>query len=683
MKFRIFPLGFCVTLFSISHAQETTISLDLGIKKYVGKFSTLNRQKYFGLQDSYSNTDLETEANYIFGIAGAHPAKSFVGPETKGNLLTVPNPQIKIAAQNLRGLVENSNLFKTYGTNDFVLTQKVPLKVFGTNSDAKSEASKMTTYVQSLFPKLPRYFEIMDEPFDNAFLFPGTATQVKTQMASYYAAVAKSFKEDLPEVKVGGISSSRPFFELNNFQNWEDTYKLFMDVAGSEVDFISTKLYDTLDKDTTTLNYCSGANAEAIIDLIDSYSYSKWNQLKPLLITEYGLKVPDWLGTSFTPQYASFIVESLNNFVMSFIDKPNSIVKAIPYVLGKENKFYANTKNNPKGNPHPWALLRKEDSGNYQYTDLIKFYEFWQDVAGDRVYISSSNPDIQVNSFYKKGKWFVICNNLSDVTETLNFSFSNNDIIRISNYTLRRIYANEEGVLELTEASTDLHIDQLDIEPHETFMLICNVPDDIAFATSIVEYNNYSKQILQPIEANKSVKFNFENVVTGKGKANIRLSFGKSRASDLMPIVKLNGEYVLTPSNWAGYNQNNRETFFGTLIIPIPMSYLKSENEVSVSFADTGGKISSVVINTEIFSSDVENDNYKENNSPVFASAGGNLLNISPAIECKAPKILDIDGKVVKRLKFYNNGETIDISTLPKGKYTLETSGGGAYEFDK
>lgn len=683
MKINIAQLLLLLSFSNLIYAQEATISLDLGIKKYIGKYSKLDRNKYFGLQSSYSSTELNEEADFIYGKIGSHPAKNFFGPEPNGNLQGTSEAKMEDALQVLREKIETNPSYKKFGTNNFVLTQKVPFKVFNPNANAKSEALKMAAYIKKLFPKEPMYYELMDESFESSYLFSGQPQLVKKQMSQFYATVAKVFKDELPSVKVGGISSSRPLFELNNFKNWEDSYMLFLDEAGKDIDFISTKLYDVIDKDTNTLNYCSGSNSEAILDLMDTYSFSKWNQLKPHLITEYGLKVPDWKGSQYTPQYATFIVQSLNNFAMSFMDKPNSIAKAIPYLLGKEEKFYLDSKTNPKANPHPWSILRKTEDGKYAYTDLIKFYEFWEDVKGERVYISSNNPDVQVNSFRNNGKWYIVSNNLSEVVQTLNFSFTNSDILKITNYTLRRLYSNQEGVLELTEASTDLHIDQLDIDPHETFMLICDIPEKLEFATSIVEYNNYSKQYLQPIKANVPTKFSFENVVTGKGKASIRLSFGRSRAADMKPIVKLNGKYVLTPTNWAGDSQNNKDYFFGTLNIPIPMSYLNEENQVSVSFADDGGKISSVVINTEIFSSDVKNENYIENNRPVFSSNGGNLLNISPAIECKAPKILDADGKVVKKLKFYNNGETIDISTIKKGEYTLKTSGGGSYKFKK
>jgi len=685
MKLKVSMLIAGITLFcfSLLTAQEATISLDLGIKKYIGKVNILEREKYFGIQSSYTNEELIDEADFLFQELGAHPAKNFFGPEPNGNLQGVTVSKIDDMAKSLQNKIRENPVYKKYGTSDFVLTQKIPLKVYNPNADVKEEALKMVEYTKLLFPKKPKYYEIMDEPFESAGMFSGNPLTVKTQISNFYSTIAEVFKKELPSVKVGGFSGLRPLFELNNFMNWEETHKLFMDVAGNQIDFISTKLYDELDRDTSTINYCSGSNSEAILDLIDTYSFIKWNQLKPHLITEYGLKVPDWEGTQYTPQYSTYIVRSLNNFVMSFMDKPNTIEKAIPYVLGKEEKFYSDARNNPKGNPHPWAIVRKKSDSGYAYTNLIKFYEFWEKVEGERIYISSNNPDIQVNSFYKKGKWYIICNNLSDKDHTLNFSFTNNDIVRISNYTLRRLYGDENEVLDLTEANTDLHIDQLDIGSHEIFMMICDVPEDVQFATSIVEYNNYSKQILQPILAETAHSFKFSKVVTGKGKANIRLSFGRPRSADMKPIIKLNGEYILTPTNWAGYDQSNKSIFFGTLVVPIPMSYLKEENEITVTFADDGGKISSVVINTEIFSGDVENANYMENNVPVFASNGGNLLNISPAIECRAPKIVDPKGKVVRRLKFYSNGETVDISALEKGEYFLQTSNGGNYKFKK
>jgi len=365
------------------------------------------------------------------------------------------------------------------------------------------------------------------------------------------------------------------------------------------------------------------------------------------------------------------------------LDKPDKIEKAIPYILGSATDFYNDGKKNPNGYSHPLAVARKFKNGSFNYTHLVKFYEFWKDVKGERTYISSDNPDIQVNAFLNEGKWFLIFNNLSDESQMINFNFSPVDIELISKYTLRRLYMEKNGNPELTEAFTELHVDQLDIDPNETFMLICDVPKEIEYATSIVEYNNYSKDFLKDIKANEPLTFSFPNVKTGKGKAYIRLSFGREISKNLHPTVRINGSLVSTPKNWAGDNQKSRTHFFGTLNIPVPMSYVKDSNEVEVKFPDDGGKISSVVINTEIFSDDVENKNFTEASGMVYASHGGNLLNISEKIDCKNAKITDLKGTTIKKLKTYNKGDSVDISTLKSGEYYLDTPANGKIKFRK
>jgi len=214
-------------------------------------------------------------------------------------------------------------------------------------------------------------------------------------------------------------------------------------------------------------------------------------------------------------------------------------------------------------------------------------------------------------------------------------------------------------------------------------MLICDVPKNIEYATSIVEYNNYSNEYLKDIKAGVPLNFTIDNVKTGKGKAYIRLGIGRDHGLDLNPIVKINDNVVLTPKNWAGDEQKGRDVFFGMLNIPVPMSYIKESNKIEIKFANGGGKVSSVVLNTELFSDDVNNKNYKEIKPVVYSSHGGNLLNVSEDLQCKSPKIIDLEGSTVKKIKSYNSGETIDISTLKGGEYFLKTSNGEKYKFKK
>ena len=649
-------------------AQKANISIDLGIKKYVGKINELDRGRYFGIQSSFMSDDLSKEAEYLINELNSHFAKDINGPQPSAKLKGLTLQEVNVLG-NEAGVVSHKNL--SYKNNNYLLTQEAS-NVFEADTDITKASAKIAKYIKTAYPTLPKYYDMMVAPFSEKAFNSGQSDALKKNISNYYRDVAVRLKRELPGVKIGGYNSERPHFEKNNFANWSDNYELFLDIAGEKMDYLSIGLYDEVVKGGQTIDYCSGSNLEATLDLIETYSYNKWNNIKPLLISDYGLKVPSWMGYKYNPQRDTFILESLNKILMSLLDKPDRITKAIPYILGGGSE---------KGNP--FSITQKSETGEYTYSHLVKFYEFWKDVEGERTYISSDNPDIQTNAFVKNGKWYLIFNNLSNESQVINFNFSPVDIDLITKYTLRRLFMNSDGIPELTEAFTDLHIDQWDIEANETLMLICDVPKDIQYATSIVEYNNYSKEYLKDITSGVPIIFNIDNVKTGIGKAFIRLSFGRDIKLDLNPIVKINGNVVLTPKNWAGDNQKSRTDFFGTYNIPVPMSYIKESNNIELKFANTGGKVSSVILNTEIFSDDVNNQNFKETNELVYSSHGGNLLNISEKIECKNPKITDLEGSTIKRLKSYSNGDTIDISTLKNGEYILETSSGDKHKFKK
>ena len=676
---RLFYVLVIATSCQFLYAQEANVFIDLGIKKYVGKINNLDRERYFGIQSSFMSNELSNEAPYLINDLNAHFAKDINGPQTAENLkvLTVQKAGeigAEFAAKNQQNIgFKNSN---------FMLTQRANW-VFDTDTDFIKASAKIAKYIKSAYPTLPKYYDLMQTPFAEKAFKEEQSSVLRRKISAYYKEIVPRLKKEFTTMKFGGFSSERPRFEVDEFKNWTDTHELFLDIAGEKIDYISLGLYDEVNPETQTLDYCSGSNLEATLDLIETYSFNKWNTIKPFLITDYGLKVPSWNGATYSDQKDTFTIESLNKIVTALLDKPDRIEKAIPYILGAFNEFYNDKEINPDGNSHPFALTRKIEDGSYAYTHLIKFYEFWKDVEGERTYVSSDNPDIQANAFVKNGKWYIIFNNLSDGSNVVNFNFSPVDTEIITKYTLRRLFMNDKGAPELTEAFTDLVVDQWEMDPNETLMLICDVPKEIEYATSIVEYNNYSKQYLKDIEASKPLNFTVANVKTGKGKAYIRLSIGRDHNLDLNPIVKINDNVVMTPKNWAGDDQKSRSNFFGMLNIPVPMSYIKETNNIEVKFANGGGKVSSVVLNTEIFSDDVNNKNYKETTALVYSSHGGNLLNVSEKLECKNPRITDLKGSTVKKLKSYNNGDTIDISTLKGGEYYLETAAGAKHKFKK
>ena len=64
--------------------------------------------------------------------------------------------------------------------------------------------------------------------------------------------------------------------------------------------------------------------------------------------------------------------------------------------------------------------------------------------------------------------------------------------------------------------------------------------------------------------------------------------------------MSLNGT-LLSVANWKGYDQLNRDNFFGMIEIKFPIELLQSSNNLSVTFPDGGGHLSSVIIVTETY----------------------------------------------------------------------------------
>ncbi len=625
-----------------ANAQEANIYLDLGIKKFVGKESTLQHHKYFGVKTDASNTAFINSISLFSDRPEMKPAYVSISKQFTGN----------------------------FSGGDQFINNSLLATVEGIDLDTNPNSSIISKGASNYFEKQLSTHNVFLDVHNHSLnaITPSTVSKY----ALFYKNLGNKIDEQRSAILLSSPLLETSQLEQRSFGTFKTILKPFIDISGKEIDQYTLDITDGVDTETQSIAYRSGSNIEATIDLINTYNFSKYNKVKPMLIESYGLKFDNWLSQEHSNYNDALIIESLNNQVMSLLDKPDNIAKALPNI-------YANKRNTP----NPYTLITTTNEGEYVTTDLIKFYDFWKDVAGDRTYITSDNPDIQVNAFKNGEKWINVFNNLSDKTQTLNLKFSEYDADRISKYNLRRIYTNAEGIAEITEAYTDIHIDQLDIEPYETFMLILDVPADSEFATSIVEYNNYSKSYLKDITANETVTFAINNTVTGKGRANIRLSFGRNKKLSRYPIVKLNDNVVLTPDNWAGYDQANRDAFFGTLVIPVPLSYVKSTNKVAVTFPDSGGHISSVVINTEIFSNDVENKNYVEKNAPIFVSHGGILLNVSKKLECVSPRILDLNGNTIKKIKGYHPGSTVDISTLRSGEYIFKLKNGSEYPFKK
>lgn len=589
-------------------AQSASLSVDLSCQKFIGTVSDLDRSKYFNMHHSYTSWELNDNGydTHIYEELGVGLGRQFAGP---GSADPLSNGTYASAAEGTsRGKAkldgwDDNPTFYDRRTDEMIITDHNE-KIYVTNCNFDRAAAFAVNYFKEAFKGcIPKYYEVMNEPFVHAGDFQGDIQTVKTQMSQLWKTMAVAVHNDIPGMKIGGYASAWPEMEKNDFDHWNDNQKLFMDIAGADMDFISTHLYDGQNVTGDPQNR-SGSNAEAILDLIEAYSYQKWGTVKPHMISEYGKTVRSWTkdedGNKDPKPYSEArdgeILKSVSAFCMQFIDKPDRMLKTIPFIEAKANWFYSSQ--NPNQYPYPWVTLRKKSDGSYAWTHLKKFYELWKSVEGKRVQASADDPDIITHAFVDGKKAYIAMHNLEFGNKTVNLNFLNNSGATITDVTLRRLYRNTNGVPQLDNISQELP-DNLVLKAEETVVMICNLENPITFENTLEESTYYSDNVLHAITANTNISYSFTGVQTGLGFASLRMGIGRDHTKSKKPAVKVNGTTVNVPSDWAGYDQANRNQFFGVIEIPVPMNIIEASNTVTLTFPDNGGKVASLILNVE------------------------------------------------------------------------------------
>ncbi len=609
MKKILVSLGLLMGFALPSMAQK--VSVDFSCQKFIGGESTLKKEKYFNIhQNPFGNDFNNSEFNYLVKDLNVGYGRFFGGPrpaKTIDDGKNISDAALKAEGQRSIKSSRNNSRLGVWNSSDLIVTNhptpkknssSYGFKWRGENANYSKEALYAARWFKHSFgtfdgvtKKRPTYYEPINEPYVHAGDFGVDQAKVRKEMARFHAQLAKEIHKQAPGVKVAGYASAWPSMELWGFRHWKERMKLFMDVAGDDMDCFATHLYDGKNV-TGGDSFRSGSNSKAILDMIEAYSFIKWGKVKPHLISEYGMTRPDWIGAAYSDDRNRRIVRSINNFNMTFINMPDKIVKAVPFITGKATWFY-NSSKNPNKNPYPWVISRKVN-GKWQWTDLQLFYQFWKVVKGNRVRVFASDPDIQTAAFVEGNKGYLVLNNMEFTTKTVQLDMLKNLGVRsIKKYSLEIV----SGDFKLTTASLSPNVSSLKMKAEQPVILEFTFDKSISFDNKEEVKKYYATTYLQPISANKVIDFDVNGVAAPKsGTASLRMNLGRALKKSLRPEVKVNGTKVSVPTDWEGYDQKDRGNngFFGVIEIPVDVSLLKSNNKVTFKFSDGGGHIASV-----------------------------------------------------------------------------------------
>ncbi|MCX2794829.1 agarase [Microbulbifer thermotolerans] len=461
----------------------------------------------------------------------------------------------------------------------------------------------------------PVFLEVMNEPLYDLVDFPsdkdkGTTPEEVFKFHNAVADAVRAFRDPWDQavhdnVLIGGYTVAFPDFEKNDFNRWEERDKLFIDIAGEKMDFLSLHFYDFPDIEGKR-KLRRGSNLEATFDMLEQYTLMATGERMPFLISEFGATVHSMMNQPWSPERDGYKLRAFNGLMMNILERPDQILKSIPFITVK-----AEWGRQSETVPYTNRLMRQkkeadtESGDSWVYTELVKFYQLWAEVKGTRVDSWASDLDVQVNAYVDGATAYIVLNNLEEETSILDLATLGTGANPLQEVTVKELSYNDDGIPVLSETTLEQLPEKITLKPEATLVLQLNYKENITLDEENSETKYYADKYKQPIEAKSKLQFAISNVeVSDEGEAILRLGIGRDHGKSLTPSVTINGHKVSVPEDYQGYDQyydgKGRDQFFGVIEIPVAIEYLTKDNAVEIKFPDDGGYVSTTTL--QVFS---------------------------------------------------------------------------------
>jgi hypothetical protein len=222
-------------------------------------------------------------------------------------------------------------------------------------------------------------------------------------LVDFHRRVADAIHGVDPEIQVGGPASAWPRFEMGQpwFKVWHNHLR-FMDETAEALDFYSHHFYEVDDPFTFSARESSydgwfQGRLENSLDMLQAHMQATGNR-KPILITEYGA-----LKGGTTQQDYWLRVSILSGMMMRFLERPDEIELAVPFLLG-----YMHWE--PDSGV---ALIHKDREGRFFLTPNRHFLDLWEGLGGHYLAVQSPDPKVKVLAWNEKDTIWIAINNHS------------------------------------------------------------------------------------------------------------------------------------------------------------------------------------------------------------------------------------------------------------------------------
>ncbi len=420
-----------------------------------------------------------------------------------------------------------------------------------------------------------------------------------------------NFYGDTPEDQIA-IDYARgqvdtPLFALpseTDWYQWDVIWKEFIDRAGENMDFYAVHFYDWPRYQNNGGQRRSGGHVEATLEMLEWYDVFKFgkNNRKPVIISEYGAVANAWDPMPHDTRYDWENLKPFSSMMMQFLERPDYVELSMPFHLLKAQ--FRDIDNNGDGIPevvYHYKTLRDDDGdGEWEFSELTKWYELWDDVDGTRIDTKSSDPDIQVDSYVDGNTTYLILNNLQEEETNINLNFFTDNNNNPTSVRIKHLFLEGIRDIILTDETTSDIPSSVILKPEATMVLKYTYPDAIAINETSVENKFYG----EPVSNNQRVDikdgdntFFVNNVDVPSNpsqteaiiKMTVTLFDAPQTENGFLSLKKFtfNGVEIDVPFDWRG-EQQYRSKWFGALEIPVPANLIQTNNTIVVDFQHVG-----------------------------------------------------------------------------------------------
>ena len=450
---------------------------------------------------------------------------------------------------------------------------------------------------------LPKYLEPANEPFVKMqdYFKPGTSDNWDEQfIIDFHNAIVNQLATDAPSVIVGGPCSAYPEFSRLSYQHFQTRIGKFIDEV-SGAGFVSWHIYSTSQDGANVVSDRTGSNVDYMIDLVENYSNNVRGAPLPVIISEYGGGIKS--GTTFDAAYSPardwFILRNCVAKTIQFFQRPDRIAKAIPFIVEKATWFTGSDS-------YPFVIYRRPDgpSGSlpYEETHLTKFYKYLKGLNGKQFPISSGDPDVIASAIVNGSEANVLM---------VSFDQTNSHLVNLQNIleagvsvdsaTISRLYWDGTTPVFVEDASLS-DLSSIIIDPEEAVRIKLNLsqaPQRLSRLHREVNYGN--RTMVEYTGSAESITVPCSSDLSRLTAARLRVGVTRPHGESPIPTLVFNGQTLDAPSDWAGMDQADRDTFDGAITFEVPSNLVQASNTVQLTFATdaTDDFFSSVILEVE------------------------------------------------------------------------------------